>query len=155
MSVKMSQAFAAFRSSLLAELQNQISNDLAHQFNAELEDIRKKDGEHQVYIALLRSEGKETAAVKMEELANKEQKARLLDLQLRRQQFILELNTKMHDAIDQRVADYGGKVAEIHEPIIGGKEVAPRKIKKAQFSDGSMAKVPGQLWIDYSLFQTL
>ena len=155
--IKMSQAFASFRSSLLARFQSQIAGELAHQFNAELEDIRRKDGEHQTYIGLLRTEGKEQAAVKLEDLANKEQKARLMDLQLRRQTFIDGLNKDMLAQINQRVADYGGETAEVQEPLAieEGPEPKFKTVRKAQFPDGSMAKIPARLWVDYSLFQTL
>lgn len=159
MTIKKSQAFAAFRTSLLAGLQNEIASDLAHQFNAELEDIRIKDGAHRVYIGSLRVEGKEQAAVALENLADKEMKARVLDLKLRRQAFLDQLTAKMHASIDQRVADYGGTVATITEPVVGKegqiKEGQTRNVKKAQFDDGSMAKIPSALWVDYSLFQRL
>ena len=154
MSVKMSQAFAAYRAVVISEVQQKIALDLSYKFNAEIEDIRKGTEEQLSYVASLRAEGKEAAAASIENLAEKSQRARLLDLQMRRSQVLDELNKDMLHKLDQRLSEYGAEVGLVNEPVSPNSEKT-HSVKKAQFPDGSQAKVPMQLWVDYSQFQSL
>ena len=71
---RMSQAFAAFRTSILAELQDNLQKGLVPHFNAEIEDIRK--------------EYETTMGDKGEALADYKKRQRILDLKVRQKAFI-------------------------------------------------------------------
>ena len=125
-----SQAFAAFRTELVADLQNDIETSLLPTFNSEIEDIRRST--------------QEVAETKGQALADHHRRARIMDLKIRQQQFIDELNQEMHEALTKRVKDYGGTIEAVND---GEKEVL-----EAKFPDGSNARVPKSLWINYEKF---
>jgi hypothetical protein len=135
MSIRKSQAFAALRTQIITELQHQVEKELIPHFNAEVEDIRK---EHQ----RLTSEGNPA-------LADHTKRARIQDLKVRQQDFLGSLNEDLRDRLGKRVTEYGGKVVE--KEVGEGKE--SRKVLEAVFDDGSTARMPKALWIDYNVFQ--
>ena len=145
--IKISQVFAAKRTEVVTELQNLISETLVPEFNAELEDIRRQYSETYNYAL----EQPDSARNKLLALADNKRKARKLDLDLRRQQFIDSLHTRL---VGESLADaeaYGGVISEEMEERNGKK----RTVKKVAFPDGSRAKMPSGIFVDYSLFQRL
>lgn len=128
-----SQAFAAFRTSLVADLQNDLTTELLPKFNSEVEDIRRMV--------------QETLENKGQALADHYKRARITDLKVRQQDFIDGLNVEMREALVTRVTEYGGSIETKKE---GEKEVL-----EAKFPDGSSARVPKSLWIDYNQFDRI
>ena len=145
--IKISQVFAAKRAEVVTELQNLISETLVPEFNAELEDIRRGYAESYDFAVTQ----PDIARNKLLVLADNRRKARKFDLQLRRQQFIDSLHTRL---VGESLA-----VAEEHNGVIS-EEVEERNgkmraVKKVAFPDGSRAKIPSGIFVDYSLFQRL
>lgn len=126
-----SQAFAAFRTELVAALQLDLTSELLPKYNSEIEDIRRST--------------EEIRGTRGEALADHHKRSRLMDLKVRQQDFIEGLNKEMRDGLEQRVKDYGGAITTSND----GK----RDVLEAKFSDGSTARMPKSLWIDYSQFQ--
>ena len=131
--MKKSQAFAAFRSSLIADYQAQVMSDLVPQFNAEMQDIRTNWEEE------FRSN---------EAIADHRRRAREADLQIRRQDFLESINNDFRLAQTARINEYGGKIEEIEVERNGKK----KKILNATFPDNSEAVVPNAVWIDFGVF---
>ena len=138
--MRKSQAFAAFRQSLCTELTAAYLNNLVPQFNAECEDIRR---EHASTVEEANEAKSENAKNKLIELAEANKRARIMDLNVRKNEFVQSLRTRLKLEQDQRIEEYGG--------IVGTKE--GEKGKFVAFSDGSEAKVARDLWIDYKLLQ--
>lgn len=128
--MRKSQAFAAFRTELVANMQKDIIEELVPKFNAEVEDIRRST--------------ETTKAERGEALADHHKRARISDLKIRQQKFIDDLNQEMRTAIETRIKEYGGKVET--------KKVESREVLEAVFDDASVARVPKSLWVDYTLF---
>lgn len=126
-----SQAFAAFRTALVAELQADMTTELIPTFNAEIEDIRRTT--------------EEMKSLRGEALADHHKRARILDLKARQQDFIDSLNAEMREQLENRVKSYGGTI-EV-------KKDGEKEILEATFPDKSTARVPKSLWINYNLFE--
>lgn len=137
MTVRLSQAFAAFRNEQCAIAQNSIQTVLVPEFNAEAEDIRRT----------YETESKDPAIG--EALAMHRKRARILDLNVRKQQFIQELDNEMQEALTKRVMDYKGTIAA--KTITEGDK--QKEVLEAVFPDESFARVPKKLWVDYRQFQ--
>ena len=133
MTIRKSQAFAAFRHDVIGQLMTQLSNEIIPAFNAESEDIRRTHEE-------MCKDPK-----KGEALADHHKRARIQDMVIRRTEFIASLQTSLKDQIMERIGEYEGEIKEIEEK--------GKLIKRAFFPDGSTAKVPQALWIDYKAFQ--
>jgi len=145
--IKISQVFTAKRTEVVTELQNLISETLVPEFNAELEDIRRGYAESYDFAVTQ----PDVARNKVLELSDCRRKARKLDLDLRRQQFIDSLHTRLVGESLAEAETYGGVISEEMEER-NGKQ---RKVKKVAFPDGSRAKIPSGIYVDYSLFQRL
>ena len=130
--LKMSQSFAAFRKSILAELQQLLETDNVPDFNAECEDIRR------VY------EDMRLNPKKGEALADHKKRARINDLVIRRNMFIDTLQTRLALEQNKRIEEYKGEIITEKD---GEKDVVV-----AKFPDGSKAKVARALWINYELY---
>lgn len=128
--MRKSQAFAAYRTELVADAQLQIQQELIPQFNSEVEDIRRTT--------------EEMKASRGEALADHHKRARINDLKLRQQQFIAGLNQEMCEALEKRVKEYGGQITEV--------EVEGKTKLEAKFDDNSVARMPKSLWVDYNQF---
>jgi hypothetical protein len=128
-----SQAFAAFRTELVANLQADIKEELLPKYNSEVEDIRRK--------------AEDIKGTRGEALADHHKRARMMDLRVRQQVFIDELNKEMRAQLEERVSEYKGT---IETKMDGDKEVM-----EAKFPDGSVARVPKSLWIDYKQFDRI
>lgn len=136
--MRCSQAFAALKSQVIAEMLDRVHTELVPHFNAEIEDIVKVwEKERPV----------------SEALADHKKRARIADLVLRRDSFIESLNNEMRLILGGRIKEkeYEGKVAEAetdddHNP---GKK---RKVLEITFKDGSKARLPQRLWLDYRVF---
>jgi len=147
LAVRASQAFAAFRQSLVSELSNKVYEELQPHFNAEAEDIRRRYSDSVKDAA---DANTENSKKKLLELAESNKKARILDLAKRKNDFIASLKVRLNLEITERLTEYKAEVFEEKEPREGKPD---RIVKKAKFPDGSMAKVPQNLYIDYSGFQ--
>jgi very-short-patch-repair endonuclease len=132
--VKKSQAFAALRTQVITELQGEIQGELVPNFNSEIVDIRKK-------YETTRSE-------RGEALADHEKRARITDLKVRQQEFIDECNRDLAARMEKRVKEYGGEIVT----ITTGEGKEAKSVLEAKFPDGSTARVPKALWIDYNQF---
>lgn len=148
MAVRSSQAFAAFRQSLVSELSAKVYDELMPQFNAAVEDIRR---EYESSVQAANEAPTEVAKNKLIELAESHKKARILDLAKRKNDFIGSLRIRLKLEIDGRLTEYKAEVVEEEEKREGSEKT--RMVKKAKFPDGSMAKIPQNLYIDYSGFQ--
>jgi len=127
--IKMNAAYNAFRAALVTELQDALLNKFLPNFRAEMEDISR---EHQEIVA------------SNEALANNKRHARELDLKMRRDQFIKQLQLELRSKCLCRVEEYQGEIEEI--------ETNGKKQTRVTFPDKSQANVPNGLWIDYKLF---
>jgi hypothetical protein len=132
--VKKSQAFAALRAAVVAELQEEINDVLIPRFNAEIEQIRREFEEKKP---------------ESEALAMHRRRARISDLVIRRDEFISKSNTEMRAQLEKRISEYGGSISEIE---IRSEDDEPRKVLEAKFDDGSVARMPKSLWINYGAF---
>lgn len=128
-----SQAFAAYRTELVAELQNDIATELLPKFNSEVEDIRRTTDS--------------TRETKGDALATHHKRARISDLKIRQQSFIDGLNTEMRERLSKRVKEYNGTIET--------KKDGEKEVLEAKFDDGSVARVPKSLWVDYNRFDKL
>lgn len=134
--MKKSQAFAALRASVVAELQHQISTELLPQFNEEITGIRANW---------------EKARPESEALADHKKRAAIADLVIRRDDFLTNLNKDMRTTLEKRVSDYGGVIGEV---TIEDKETQkPKIVLEAKFDDGSTARFPRSLWVNYRAFE--
>lgn len=141
--VKSSQAFAAHRADVIAGLQAELVDTFAPAYNSELEDIRRQFTESYEYAV----SQADTARNKLLDLADKTRQARVLDLNLRRQKFLDSLQCTMRAVLLDRVEQYGGTIAKEHEN--------GRVVEKVSFLDGSRAKMPIKIHVDWKLFQRL
>ena len=132
---RMSQAFAAERTSLCAALTHELVTAYVPAFNAEAEDVRR---EH----------AKMSKNVKFgEALADHKKRARIQDMAVRREMFIKTLQTKLSEGLLKRVKDYQGEIKDEMD------EKTQKPVKVAYFPDGTKAKFPKALWVDFSMFQ--
>lgn len=133
--MRLSQAFATLRVAVIAGLTSQINETLVPNFNSEVEDIRK--------------EWEEKRATS-EALADHHKRARIADLVVRRDAFIASLNDELRLQLNARakLPEYGGEVAEV--PV--EKEGKSKTVLEVKFKDGSTARMPKSLWVDYKIF---
>jgi len=135
MTTKASEVFSAFRQASITELQHNILNDLLPNYTAEAEDIRR---EHEANTPI-------SAA-----LADHKKHARVLDLIHRRNKFIAECNSVLVDTLTKKAKELNGTITEVTETHRDtGKE---QTVLKVLFDDGSRAKMPRGLWIDFKQF---
>lgn len=132
--MKKSQAFAALRNQIVAELTENINSELIPHFNSDVVQIR---------------EAFEREKPESEALAMHRRRARIADLVIKRDEFIKGLNKELHDQLMQRVKDYNGEITEVTVESEDGKSV---KKLEAKFDDGSVARMPKSLWINFKAF---
>lgn|SRR3990167_6418795 len=142
--VKKSRAFAAFRAEVIENLMSEIREELIPNFNAEILQI---SAEHE-----------ELKATKGEAWADHRKHSRIMDLKVRQKEFIDGQNAELKALLSKRVADYGGEIVEVtreaEDEMNGEKVLVEKRFLEARFpSDGSTAKFPKSLYIDYSAFQ--
>ena len=142
--IRQSQAFAAFRKSIINELNNDITTSLVPDFNSECEDIRRQYTDTETFA----SDQPDVAKVKLIELAESRKRARILDLVVRKNKFLESLKVRLVLEMKQRLDEYHAEVMEEDEERDG----KTRKVLKAKFPDGSQAKVPQNIHIDFSVF---
>lgn len=146
MTVKASQSFAARRQAIILTLRNEIFSDLLPKFNAEAEDIRRK---YEEAIAVASDAPTDNAKNSLTELAEATKKARILDLNKRKNEFIESMRLTLRMEQKSTIDDYKGELFEEKEETKEGKE---RTVEKVKFPDGSIAKVAKNIFIDYSAF---
>ena len=146
--IRASQAFAAFRQSVISELQEDLMVNFVPNFNAEVFDIQKEFEDIHEYTTENISDA---AKAKMLELAEKKRHARTMDLMFRKNKFLESMTLTMKVQMLDRVKEYGGE--QFEETETRENSTRTRKVLKAKFPDGSVAKIPQQLHIDWSLFQ--
>lgn len=135
---KQSKAFAVFRASLITDKNHSILNELVPVFNAQCEDIRRKcEEDFNTYHNQAKTDNF--------------RKSLVYDLMLGRQQVLDDVQGDMHREIEERLARDGAKVEkeEIPDPKREGRT---KSVLTAFFPDGSKARVPQNLWIDYTVF---
>lgn len=147
MTIRSSKAFAAYRQAVIAELTQTLVEQFVPAHNAEIEDIRI---EHKKTFDFALTQP-DSARNKLIELADKKRKARILDLAKRKQDFLGSLKVHLNIEMKERLTEYNAEQVEEMEER-NGKEV---KVVKAVFPDGSKAKIPQGLFIDFSLFQRI
>ena len=136
--LKQSKAFAAFRASLITDKNHSILNELVPVFNSQCEDIRRKCTEDfQTYHNQAKTDNF--------------RKSLVYDLVLGRQQVIDKVQEDMHREITERLAKDGARLEEEEIPH-PEKEGRTKTVLTAFFPDGSKARVPQALWIDYMAF---
>lgn len=134
--MKASQAFAAFRTSLITDKNHVILTELVPIFNSCCEDIRRKvDEDFNTYHNQAKSDNL--------------RKTLIYDLVLYRKQILDTVQNSMAKAIKERLQKDN---ATVEEEIIESNE-RPKHVLTAKFPDGSAAKVPQKLWIDYTMFE--
>jgi hypothetical protein len=132
--MRLSQAFATLRVAVIAGLTDQIMKELLPNFNSEVEDIRVQW---------------EKKRAESEALADHEKRARIADLIVRRDAFIESLNNDLRLQLGARAKapEYGGEIKEVPDAKKEGKTVL-----EVKFKDGSTARMPKSLWVDYKAF---
>lgn len=145
--LKLSHAFSSYRQLVIAELSDSINMELVPKFNAECEDIRRE-----FEIKMLEAQEIKEGAPrdKIIELAQKNKQARILDLNVRKNEFLKSITEQLHSRLQQRIAEYKGETFEEKEQL-EGKPL--RTVMKAKFPDSSIAKIPKNIHIDYSVFE--
>ena len=129
--MKMSKAFAAFRQSLITDKNHAILQELAPAFNAAVEDIRRQvEDDFNTY----HNQAK----------ADNLRKTLTYDLILHRQEVLRSVQSDLRTIIDERLHRDG---AQLRRDRVDNKVVIV-----ADFPDGSQARVPTGLWVDYSAF---
>lgn len=147
MTIRLSQAFAAFRTATIAELMQNMMDELVPNFNAEVIHIEKKY--------------EEDKAASGETLAMHWKRAGVTDLKVKQQTFIKQLDDELLKRMKDRIAlpEYNGKLKTIEIPgqpkSEGKKATESKEVLEVEFPDGSSARVPKGLWIDYSVFQRI
>ena len=136
--MKQSQAFAAFRQSLISNLKHALENELVPEFNSRCEDIRRKsESDFETYHNRAK--------------ADNLKKTLTYDLVLHRNAVIDDLQKNLRQQVVERLAGDGAEIREEEVPD-PKKEGRMKRITTALFPDQSKARVPNSLWIDYSIF---
>ena len=146
--IRTSQAFAAFRQSIIEQLHAEIENSLVPQFNSEVVDIEK---DYTSTVAASEETPTPNAKLALVRVAERNREARVLDLKLRRQHFLNEVQSKLRLEMHQRIDEYKGVVSEETEERDGRK----RLVEKVKFPDGSIAKVPAHVYVDFKQFESV
>ena len=144
--IRTSQAFAAFRSSLIAELQNDLQSKLLPSYNACVFDIQKEFDTATKAASEMESEN---AQKKLVELAEKNRHARILELAVKRRDFIQSLTLDLKMQQHEKLKEYEATVEDAEEERNG----KVRKFQQAVFKDGSRAKIAAELWVNFADFQ--
>lgn len=133
--MRLSQAFATLRVSVIAALTAQITEELLPKFNSEVEDIRRNW---------------ESKRAESEALADHQKRAAIADLIVRRDAFIESLNNEMRIQLGTRAKapEYGGEIQEVPDD----KKGKGKTVLEVKFKDGSTARMPKSLWVDYKAF---
>ena len=150
MSVRASQAFAAHRQAVLAELQLEIQKTLVPSFNARIRHIEKEYKDMLVKVEEAKAQGENWGPLLLTQ-AEADKKAEILDVNKKKNEYIRNMNEGLKLEMMEKVKEYGGEVIE-EEEIPQGKTTL-MKVLKAQFPDGSKAKFPKGIFIDYTLFE--
>lgn len=133
--MKYSQAFAAFRASLITDKNYAIQNELVPVFNSRCEDIRRiTDNDFEKYHNQAKSDNLKRTLT--------------YDLIMHRKQVIEKVQEDVAAAIDARLIN---DKAEIKTEEVE-KDGKVKTITTALFPDGSSARVPQNLWVDYGMF---
>ena len=133
--MKQSQAFAAFRQSLISNLSHALENELVPEFNSRCEDIRRRSElDFETYHNRAKSDNLK--------------KTLTYDLVLHRNAVIDDLQKNLRSQVVERLAGDGAEIREEEVPD-PKKEGRMRRITTALFPDQSKARVPNSLWIDY------
>ena len=133
--LKQSKAFAAFRASLITDKNHAILNELVPVFNSQCEDIRRRcEEDFQMYHNQAKTDNF--------------RKSLVYDLVLGRQQTLDEVQNTMQQEIAERLAKDRADVKK--EEV--EKDGRIKTVLTAFFPDGSKARVPQSLWIDYTVF---
>ena len=144
--LKASQVFAAYRQAVIERLQQSIA-EFVPEYNAECNDIRVKYEQAESFAVDCPTDAAKAAITR---LADAERKSRTMQLAWKKKQFLDSLKMDLHAEIKVMLDDLRADQHEETELNSVGKE---RKVIKAKFPDGSMAKVPQGLVIDFSQFQ--
>lgn len=131
---KMSIAFAAHREAFTVELQQLLASQLVPEFNAEMEHIRR-----------VHEEEKNNPKIG-EALADHRKRAAYEDARVRRETFIQSLQSRLRLELEKKVKDYGGEIKD-------SEDREGKKLQVANFPDGSTARMPRALWINFKLFE--
>lgn len=136
--LKQSKAFAAFRASLITDKNHAILNELVPTFNAQCEDIRRRcEEDFNTYHNQAKTDNF--------------RKSLVYDLVLGRQQVLDSVQEDMQREITERLVKDGASVKEEEIPD-PKREDRTKTVLTAFFPDGSKARVPQALWIDYTAF---
>lgn len=136
--LKQSKAFAAFRASLITDKNHAILNELVPTFNAQCEDIRRRcEEDFNTYHNQAKTDNF--------------RKSLVYDLVLGRQQVLNRVQEDMQREITERLAKDGARLEEEEIPD-PKREDRTKMVLAAFFPDGSKARVPQALWIDYKVF---
>ena len=135
--MKQSQAFAAFRLSLITDKNHAILNELVPEFNTQCMAIRERVE-------------KDFNTYHNQAKADNFKKSLTYDLIMARDKQIEEVQIELQKNIDERLAWDG---ASLREDTIPTSNDRVKTVLTAVFPDGSTARVPQKLWIDYSLFE--
>ena len=130
---RMSVAFAAQREAITVELLQLVDQQELPRFNAAVEDIRRQ---HEA----------EKGDPKIgEALADHRKRARYEDQRVKRETFMSTLQSRLRLEMEAKVTEYGGTLEQSTD-----KENKPLII--AKFPDGSTARMPRGLWVNYKMF---
>ena len=129
--MKQSQAFAVFRTSLITDKNHAIINELVPVFNSACEDIRRRV---ETDFSTYHNQAK----------ADNLRKTLIYDLILYRKQVLDGVQKDLHTKVDERL--------DKDQASLKQETVENKHIVTACFPDGSFARVPSSLWIDFSLF---
>jgi predicted aminopeptidase len=130
---RMSVAFAANREAITVELLQLVSAEELPRFNASVENIRRLHEEERTNLKI------------GEALADHRKRARYEDARVKREQFIATLQSRLRLEMEAKVTEYNGTLEQSED-----KEGKPVTI--AKFPDGSTARLPRGLWINYKMF---
>ena len=126
--MKQSQAFAAFRASLITDKNHSILNELVPVFNSRCEDIRRRvENDFQTYHNQAKTDNLKKTLV--------------YDLVLARKQVLAQTQESFQKAVSERLQKDDASLEETSDGHI-----------VAKFPDNSSARVPHSLWVDYQLF---
>ena len=137
--MKQSQAFAAFRLSLITDKNHAIINELVPEFNIQCKSICERVE-------------KDFNTYHNQAKADNFRRFLTYDLIMARDKQIEEVQTSMQKSIDERLAWDGASLRKDEITRANGKM---KEVLTAVFPDGSTARVPQKLWIDYSLFERI
>ena len=145
--IRTSDAFVAFRQAVIEELNAEISNNLVPVFNSTVIDIEK---DYDLGITGSKDANTERAALALVRSAERNRDARILDLKLKRQDFLNTIQMRLKMEMDELVKGYNGEVFTEVEKRFNGK-MGP--VIRAKFPDGSSAKIPQHVHIHWDQFE--